>query len=252
MPKLPELVDMLHAGMHFGHRATRWHPKIKPYLFGERQGIHVFNLELTQQKLGEALDFVKQMAAQNKQVVFVGTKRQAQAIVKREAERCGMPYITERWIGGLVTNFEEIGKRLEQYRKMIVDRENGGWDKYTKKERVVLEDEFQKKHKMFSGLTALKRMPDSMFFVDIRTEKTGVTETLVKKIPTLAITDTNVNPELVTYAIPSNDDAVKAIELVTMLLADAILEGKALVPATAKEEGRAPREEKPAQVINRQ
>ncbi len=240
MPKTPELLDMIQAGMHFGHRSTRWHPKIKPYLFGERQGIHVINLEITQQKIAEALDFIKQLSAQGKTVLFVGTKRQAKDIIIREANRCGMPYITERWIGGLVTNFDEIGKRLEHYRKSAADRENGGWDKYTKKERVVLEDEFQKKHLIFEGLVTLKRMPDAMYLVDIRTEKTAITETLVKKIPTIAITDTNVNPELVTFPIPSNDDAVRAIELVTKLIADAVIEGRAAAPAAAaKSEGKA-------------
>lgn len=235
MPKLPTLEEMLAAGMHFGHRSQRWHPKSKPFIFGERQGIHVINLEATQEKLAEACDFVKKLASEGKSILFLGTKQQAQAIVKAEAERCGMPYNIEGWLGGLVTNFDEIGKLLERYRKMRADREAGAWDKYTKKERSVMEADFQKKRVVLEGLSSLKKTPDAMFIVDIRTEKTAVVESLVRHIPTIAITDTNVNPEQVTHPIPANDDAVKSIALITKALADAILEGKALRAAAPEE-----------------
>ncbi len=233
MPQLPTLEEMLTAGMHFGHRAQRWHPKSKPYIFGERQGIHVINLEATQEKLAEACDFVKKLASEGKTILFLGTKRQAQSVVKEEAERCGMPYNVEGWLGVTVTNFEEIGKLLERYRKMRTDREAGAWDKYTKKERSVMEADYQKKHVVLEGLSTLKKTPDAMYIVDIRTEKTAVTESLVRHIPTIAITDSNVNPEQVTHPIPANDDAVKSIVLITRLLADAILEGKAARAAAA-------------------
>lgn len=228
---VPELQDMLLAGVHFGHRAERWHPKSKPFIFGERQGVHVINLELTQEKLAEACDYLKKVASEGKTILFLGTKRQAQEVVKLEADRCGMPYIIEGWIGGLITNYEEIGKLLDGYRKMKSDREAGAWDKYTKKERSVLQAEYEKKSVNLEGLITLKRMPDAMYIVDIRNEKTAIAEALVRKVPTVAMSDTNVNPELVTHPIPANDDAIKSIALITKHIADAIIEGKAQRPA---------------------
>lgn len=216
---------MLAAGMHFGHRSERWHPKSKPFIFGERQGIHVLNLELTLEKLEEACELAKKLSSEGKSILFLGTKRQAQAIVKAEAERCGMPYNVEGWLGGTITNFDEIGKLIERYRKDRADREAGAWDKYTKKERAVKDAEFHKKAIVLEGLSSLRRMPDAMFIVDIRNEKTAVTEARVRSITTIAMTDSNVNPELVTHPIPANDDAVKSIEVVTRAIADAVLEG---------------------------
>ncbi|OGH62303.1 MAG: 30S ribosomal protein S2 [Candidatus Magasanikbacteria bacterium RIFCSPHIGHO2_01_FULL_50_8] len=252
MPQLPVLEEMLAAGMHFGHRATRWHPKAKPFIFGERQGIHVINLEVAQEKLAEAGEFAKQLAAEGKSLVFLGTKEQARAIVKAEAERCGMPYIVEGWIGGLVTNYDEIGKLLERYRKMRADREAGVWEKYTKKERSVLEADYQKKRVVLEGLSALKKMPDALFVVDIRNEKTAVTEAGVRKIPMIAMTDTNVNPELVSHAIPANDDAVKSIALVTKFIADAVIEGASQRPAASEETPKTPRHSERALVTAQQ
>lgn len=230
MSSLPTHEEMLAAGVHFGHRAQRWHPKAKPYIFGERQGIHVINLDVTEEKLAEAAAFARQLAAQGKQILFLGTKRQAQDVVRTEAERCGMPYITASWIGGLITNFEEIGKLLERYRKLKYDRETGGWDKYLKKERVRLEDDYQKKNETLCGLFNLKRVPDALFITDIRQEKTAVEEARKRGIPTIAITDTNVNPELVTHPIPANDDATKSITLITTVIASAIIEGTSSRP----------------------
>ncbi len=239
MPQSLTLEEMLAAGMHFGHRSERWHPKSKPYIFGERQGIHVINLEATQEKLAEACEFVKKLAMEGKSLLFIGTKQQAQEIVKSEATRCGMPYNVEGWLGGTISNFDEIGKLLERYRKMRADREAGAWEKYTKKERSVLETDYQKKRVVLEGLSTLKKMPDAMFIVDIRTEKTAVTEANVRGISTVAITDTNVNPEMVTHPIPANDDAVKSIALITQCIADAVLEGKAARPVVAAVEEKA-------------
>lgn len=243
MSQLPSLEEMLSAGMHFGHRSERWHPKSKPFIFGERQGIHVLNLELTQEKLAESYELAKKLSSEGKSILFVGTKRQAQAIVKAEAERCGMPYNVEGWLGGTITNFDEIGKLIERYRKDRADREAGAWDKYTKKERSVKEADFQKKAVVLEGLSALRRMPDALFIVDIRNEKTAVTEARVRGITTMAITDSNVNPELVTHPIPANDDAVKSIALVARVIADAVLEGAknrvAVAPSAATTENAA-------------
>lgn len=226
--------------MHFGHRATRWHPKAKSYIFGERQGIHVIDLEVSLDRLAQAGEFVKQLAQAGKTIVFLGTKAQAHDVVKAEAMRCGMPYVVEGWLGGLITNFDEIGKLLDRYRKMRADREAGAWEKYTKKERSVLEADYQKKTVVLEGLSAVKKMPDALYVVDIRNEKTAITEAGVRGIPMIAMTDTNVNPELVSHPIPANDDAVKSIALVTRYLADAILEGSALRPAF-EEKAKAPR-----------
>ncbi|MBI3495528.1 30S ribosomal protein S2 [Candidatus Berkelbacteria bacterium] len=238
--QIPSELDMMNAGVHFGHRATRWHPKARSYIFGERQGIHVINLDVTAEKLAAAADVARALAAEGKTILFLGTKRQAQAVVRAEAERCGMPFLTAGWIGGLITNFEEIGKLLERYRTMKQERENGGWEKYLKKERVRMEDDFVKKDAVLSGLISLKRVPDAVYLVDVRQEKTAVREAQTRGITTIAMTDTNVNPELVTHAIPSNDDAVKAIALVTKIIADAIIEGRAQRPVEAAPKIKAP------------
>lgn len=226
MPQLPTLEEMLAAGMHFGHRATRWHPKAKSYIFGERQGIHVINLEETQTRLADALTFAKQLAAQGKTILFLGTKPQAQQIIAQEATRCGMPYLNVSWIGGLITNYDEIGKLLDRFRQLRSDRETGVWEKYTKKERLRLEEYLNKKSDTLVGVVTLKRVPDALFIIDIRNEKTAVNEARMRGISTIALTDTNVNHELVTHAIPGNDDASKTIALVSRLIADAVLEGK--------------------------
>lgn len=236
MTKIPTVLEMLETGMHFGHRTTRWHPKMKPYLFGERQGVHVINLEITAEKLKEALEFVRDLSMHNRTILFLGTKRQAQSIIKAEAERCGMPYITGGWIGGLLTNFDEIGKLLERYRRMKSERENGEWEKFTKKERVRLEDDFRKKDLTLSGIAQLKKLPDAMFAVDLRIEKTAIEEARKTKMPVVAIVDSNVNPELVTHPIPANDDAVKSIALITKFIADAVIEGRAIAAQELKEE----------------
>lgn len=233
MSQIPSLEELMSAGAHFGHRATRWHPKTAPYIFGERQGVHVINLEETQAKLAEALAFVKQLAAQGKTILFLGTKPQAQQIVASEAVRCGMPYLNVSWIGGLITNYEEIGKLLDRFRQLRSDRESGVWEKYTKKERLRLEEYLNKKSDTLTGVVTLKRVPDALYIVDIRNEKTAVNEAHMRGISTIAITDTNVNPERVTHPIPANDDASKTIALVSKCIADAILEGKAERAAAA-------------------
>lgn len=231
MSQIPSELEMMNAGVHFGHRATRWHPKAKQYIFGERQGIHVINLDVTAEKLAAAAAVARQLAAEGKTILFLGTKSQAQTAVRAEAERCGMPFLTERWLGGLITNFEELGKLLERYRTLKQDRENGGWEKYSKKERVRLEEDFLKKDKVLFGLITMKRVPDAIYLVDVRQEKTAVREAIVRGVTTIAMTDTNVNPDLVTYAIPANDDAVKAIALITKVIAEAVIDGRASRPA---------------------
>lgn len=223
--QIPSLEEMLQAGMHFGHRVSRWHPKMQTYIFGERQGVHIIDLEQAREKLAAAAEFVKNSVASGKDVLFVGTKKQAQEIIRAEAKRASQPYLVERWIGGLLTNFDEIGKLLERYRQMQSERATNAWDKYTKQERARLEDDFQKKDSVLCGIGLLKRPPEAMFIIDIRQEKTAVQEAMRTGITTLALVDTNVNPDHITFPIPGNDDAVKAIALVMKVMADAAVEG---------------------------
>ncbi len=234
MAKVPSLMEMLKAGMHFGHQKNRWHPKMAKYIFGTRSNVHVINLEKTQQLLGEAADFVQSVAAKGGEVLFIGTKRQANVATKAAAESCGMPYITERWLGGFLTNFDEINKLLNKFRKMKEQRENGELEKYTKKERVMFDKEIVKLESYLSGVEQLKKRPAAIIVTDLRLEKTARKEARVTGTPIIAICDTNVNPDTADYVIPANDDAVKSITMVTQVLADAINEGKKKAAAAAK------------------
>ncbi|HSR89441.1 MAG TPA: 30S ribosomal protein S2 [Candidatus Udaeobacter sp.] len=226
MSKMPTLLEMLKAGVHFGHQKSRWHPKMEQYIFGVRNGVHIIDLEKTQVQLEKALDYVKNLASKGQVILFVGTKRQAREITKAAAVSCEMPYLVERWIGGLLTNFDEVKRRLKKYHNLKEQFATGEIEKYTKKEQVTMKKQLEKLDKYLIGLTALDRMPDALFIADMRTEKTALAEAERTEIPTVAISDTNVNPEKVNYAIPANDDAVNSIKLVTDLVAEAINEGR--------------------------
>lgn len=239
MANIPSLVDMLKAGMHFGHQESRWHPKMQPYIFGTRNGVHIINLEMTQEKLKAALEYAKGVASRNGTVLFVGTKRQAQDMIKQEAERCGMPYVNERWLGGTLTNFQVIHATIKRFRDLKKRRESGDLaEKYTKKEQIVIDREIEEMDTRVGGISALDKLPEAIFILDIKHEKTAYLEALAKKIPVIALVDTNVNPDEVAWPIPANDDAVRSITLITGLLADAILDGK-MNPAVPA--GEAPR-----------
>lgn len=225
--KYPSLQDLLGAGAHFGHTEGRWHPKAASYIHGARSGIHIINLEQTLTRLQEVMPLITQHVAAGKTIMFVGTKRQAAPLVKKYAESCGMPYVTTRWLGGLITNFESMRNMLDHYRKMLSDKEQNAWDKFTKKERVVLEKELEKKNEVLGGLRTIRRMPDMLFIVDVRHEKTALTEARSRNVPVIAMADTNINPENITHAIPGNDDAVKSIELFCSVVAQAVNEGMA-------------------------
>ena len=233
MATIPGLMDMLQAGMHFGHQKNRWHPKMAQYIFGVRSNVHVINLEKTQKLLGEAADFVQSIAANGGEVLFVGTKRQATVATKAAAESCGMPYITERWLGGFLTNFDEINKLLTKFRKMKEQRDSGELEKYTKKERVMFDKEIAKLEGYLSGVEQLKKRPAAIIITDLRIEKTARKEARVTGTPIISICDTNVNPDAADLVIPANDDAVKSIALVTSVLAEAINAGKAQAKANA-------------------
>ena len=221
-------MDMLKAGMHFGHQKSRWHPKMEQYIFGVRNGVHILDLERTTVELQKALDYTRDLAASGKVVLFVGTKKQAQSIVKAAAEDCGMPYLTERWIGGLLTNFDETKQRLKKYKTLKTQIETGEIEKYTKKEQIDIKKSVEKMDRYLSGLTNLEKMPEALFLIDMRVSKTAVAEAQRTGVQIIGVCDTNVNPEQANVVIPANDDAVNSIKIISNLMAEAVKEGKAL------------------------
>lgn len=231
MIQIPEILDLLKAGVHFGHQASKWHPKMASFIFTSRQGVHIINLEETQKKLKEALDFLREAAANGKTVLFVGTKEQAKPLLEKAAKEAGLPYITERWLGGLLTNFQELLILLKKFRRLKAQRESGELAKYTKKEQGHFAKEIAKMEKILSGIETLERRPDVIFLVDMKKEKTAFKEALLTKTKIVGICDTNVNPEKVDYPIPANDDAVKSIELIVGLAVEAVKEGRSQAPA---------------------
>ena len=231
--KNPSLLELLEAGVHFGHQTSRWHPKMKPYLYGQRGGVHIIDLEKTQAKLTETLAAVADLAAAGKTILFVTTKPQAAEIVKQAALSCGMPYVVDRWIGGLFTNFTEIKRMITRYVSLKEQQVNGDLEKYTKKERLDIAKELTKKDLSLAGLSALKTMPEVLFAPALQCEKAAVTEARATKVTVIGIADSNANPEQADFAIPGNDDAVKAIKILVNLVAEAINEGKARPPAVA-------------------
>lgn len=228
------LQDMLEAGVHFGHRTSHWHPKMGQYVFGSRNGVHIIDLAKTAEKLEAAQQIVADVAHRGGIVLFVGTKRQAHTPIKAAAERAGMPYVTERWLGGTFTNFKAIASQVRKMKTLEEKFQKGEFRQYTKFEQARKQEELEKLQKFFSGIRLLDRIPDVVFFVDIKTEKIALHEATSMRVKTIALCDTNVNPELVTHAIPGNDDAIRSIELITQAIADAIVENKGQVtPAPA-------------------
>lgn len=228
MPQTPTLLEMLQAGVHFGHRESRWHPKMKEYIFGARNGIHIVDLEKTQVKLKEALDYVRETTARGSVILFLGTKRQARDIVKKYAEDCGAPYVAGRWLGGTLTNYGEVMNLVRHYNELRAEQAAGNLSKYTKKEQSNFAKEIADLEEKVGGIKNVVRPPDALFIIDVIKEKTAAAEARARKIPIIALVDTNVNPDLVAHPIPSNDDAVKTIELMTRLVSEAVKEGKAL------------------------
>ncbi len=226
---IPMLTEMLSAGMHFGHRSSRWHPKMEPYIFTERNGVHIINLEKTVELLSRALDFIRDTVAAGGVIVLVGTKDQAQAAILRAGKETGMPYVNRRWLGGTFTNFRMLKDNLlGKYLDLKGKLERGELVKYTKKEQLEFTKKIADMEKKIGGISNLGKLPEAVFILDIRKEVTAFTEAKDTGVPVVAVCDTNVNPEGVTYPIPSNDDAVKAIELIVTLVTEAIKEGKKL------------------------
>jgi small subunit ribosomal protein S2 len=218
---------LLETGVHFGHRTRKWNPKMREYIFTERNGIHIIDLQQTLKAINRIYDTVRDTAADGGTVLFVGTKRQAQETIAREAIRCGMPYVNERWLGGTMTNWQTIRQRIQHLDDLERRRDEGEFDLLTKKEALTLEREIAKLAMRLGGIRIMKDVPDLLFVVDVTREYTAVHEANILEIPVIAMVDTNCDPDLVDYIIPSNDDAIRAIKLITGVMADAVLEGKA-------------------------
>tara|TARA_Y100001934_G_C12296369_1_gene747595 strand:- start:374 stop:1360 length:987 start_codon:yes stop_codon:yes gene_type:complete len=217
--------QMLEAGVHFGHQTRYWHPKMAPYIFGERNKIHIINLEQTVPLLEEATNFIGRMAAKRGKILFVGTKRSAQAAVAREAERCGMPYVSRRWLGGMLTNFKTVKQSIRRLKDLEEMIDGGGLERMSKKEGLNTRRELDKLNRGLGGIKDMETLPDALFVVDVGHERIAIAEAVKLGIPIVAVVDTNHSPDGVDYIIPGNDDAIRSIDLYVKAMADAILDG---------------------------
>lgn len=218
--------QLLEAGVHFGHQTRRWNPKMARFIFTERNGIYIIDLQKTVQKVDEAYEFVRDLAAKGESVLFVGTKKQAQNSIREEAERCNQFYVNERWLGGMLTNFRTIQTRIARLKELEAMFEDGTVEQYTKKEAMLMQRELQKLEKNLGGIKDMKKLPGALFVVDPRKEKIAIAEAKKLGIPVVAIVDTNCDPEEVDYVIPGNDDAIRAVKLIASTISNAIIEGK--------------------------
>ena len=218
--------QLLEAGVHFGHQTRRWNPKMNEYIFTERNGIYIIDLQKTVKKLEEAYMFIRQLSENGEEVLFVGTKKQAQDSVKEEALRCGMPFVNARWLGGMLTNFKTIQRRIKRLAQLKAMEEDGTFELLPKKEVIKLKLEVEKLEKFMGGITEMKKQPAAMFIVDPRKERIAVAEAKKLGIPIIAIVDTNCDPDEIDYVIPGNDDAIRAVRLITAAMASAVIEGR--------------------------
>ncbi len=228
--------QLLEAGVHFGHQTRRWNPKMAPYIFTERNGIYIIDLQKTVNKLEEAYNFVRDLSAKGGNVLFVGTKKQAQDSIREEAERAGAYFVNARWLGGMMTNFRTIRSRVARMNQLNAMKEDGTFDMLPKKEVIKLEHEMEKLDKFLGGIQGMEKRPDALFIVDPRKEKIAVAEAKKLGIPVVAIVDTNCDPDDADYVIPGNDDAIRAVKLIAGAMADAIIEGRQGVDNVAAEE----------------
>lgn len=220
---IPSMENLLEAGVHFGHQATRWNPKMKKFIFQKKEGIHLIDLGKTYKRLNLAAQFVRDLSLKGKKVLFVGTKKQAVQIMQAYAKKTNMPYITNRWIGGLLTNYSIVSKNINKLNQLKRDLASQEFiDKYTKREIIEFKHQYAELLKVYEGVQELNRLPDAMFVIDAHHEKTAVWEARRKKIPVIAMLDTNANPDLVDYPIPANDDSFKSIEIVTKTISEAL------------------------------
>jgi small subunit ribosomal protein S2 len=234
--KKVDLVQLVEAGAHFGHLTRRWNPKMKPYIFMEKNGIHIIDLKKTQTFLDEAANELSKLVAEGKKVLFVGTKKQAKNVIETEARRCGQNWVSERWLGGMLTNFATIRKSVKRLSNIEKQETDGTFDKITKKERLFLTREKDKLKKVLEGVESMGKLPGALFIVDIKKESIAVQEAHRLNIPVFAIVDTNCDPNEVDYLVPANDDAVKTVEIITNYMADAVLEGDAKLKEKKAEE----------------
>ena len=218
--------QLLEAGVHFGHQTRRWNPKMAKYIFTERNGIYIIDLQKTVKMLDAAYDFIREVSAEGGEILFVGTKKQAQEAIREEAERCGMHFVNARWLGGMLTNYKTIQKRIARLEQLNKMKEDGTFDLLPKKEVIKLELEIEKLEKFMGGIKNMGKLPKAMFIVDTRKEKIAVAEAKNLGIPVVAIVDTNCDPDEVDYVIPGNDDAIRAVKLIAGAMADAIIEGR--------------------------
>ena len=241
MSSIISMKALLESGVHFGHRTNKWNPYMRPYIFTERNGIHIIDLQQTVKLLNTAYNLVRDTVAQGGVIMFIGTKRQAQETITEEAIRCGMPYVTERWLGGMLTNWSTMYNRIQELDRLQKLQETGEINRLTKKEGLLIRREIKKLEARLSGVKNMKRTPDLVFVVDVVREHTAVHEANLKGIPVIALLDTNCDPRNVDYVIPSNDDAIRAIKLLVGKIADAVIEGKTMVKEDDLE-GAAPAE----------
>ncbi len=234
--------QLLEAGVHFGHQTRRWNPKMAEYIFTERNGIYIIDLQKTVKKIVEAYDFVRDIAAEGGEVLFVGTKKQATDAIREEAERVGMYYVNARWLGGMLTNFKTIRKRIDRLFQLEKMEEDGTFDLLPKKEVIKLKGEREKLEKFLGGIKHMKKLPAALFVVDLRKEKNAILEAKKLGIPVVAIVDTNCDPDEVDYVIPGNDDAIRAVKLIAETMSNAIIEGRQGVDASIEVEEEATEE----------
>lgn len=233
MPSNVSMKQLLETGVHFGHRTTKWNPKMKPYIYMERNGIHIIDLQQTIVNLNQYYDLVRDTVAKGGTVLFVGTKRQAQEAIAREADRCSMPYINTRWLGGTLTNWVTIKKRIETLKTLERRRDNGEFSLLSKKEGLILNRKIEKLQLRLGGIRNLRKLPDLIIVIDTKREATAMKEANTLNIPVLALADTNSDPDEIDYIIPANDDAVRAIKLLIAALADAVIEGQTVRQSVA-------------------
>jgi len=251
MASVISMKALLESGVHFGHRTNKWHPGMRPYIFTERNGIHILDLQQTVKAINAAYNVVRDTVAAGGTILFIGTKRQAQETIKEEAIRCGMPYVIERWLGGMLTNWTTISQRIGELERLEKLHETGEINSYTKKEALMIDREINRLMIRLSGVRNMKKIPDLLFIIDVSREETAVHEANLKNVPIIAMVDTNCDPRNVDYVIPSNDDAIRAIKLMVAKIADAVIEGKSLRKDEDFEDEVAPGEEKPVVVRRR-
>jgi small subunit ribosomal protein S2 len=240
LPDIVTIKELLEAGAHFGHQTSRWHPAMKKYIFTKREGIHIIDLEQTAAMLTKACEFVRQLAAEGGIILFVGTKKQAQEVIEQEAKRCGMYYVNQRWLGGVLTNFATIQTRIDQLVRLEDQKARGDFERLPKKEAQKLEEGISRFNRQMGGFKEMTSLPNALFIIDPIKEKIALAEARRMGIPVVAVVDTNCNPNEIDQPIPANDDAIKAVKLVCSKIADAVIEGKGGVVAqavVAKKEG---------------